>query len=194
MPRTTPGARSWHGHPLPPAPAAPRPTPARRRPAAAREVFVFECACFLFPPVFRPRNKQTWPGEGREERKKKRTISQRSIPNPGCLACKHPPTHRVLWGAEKAPRGSRLLRHRSHPNLPCPASPPTASMLQTPPSRELVQQAWGQPRKAFGAAQHPTVLPREGGTTLRQLRGAFVGFWDGGVVLSPAPPPEEGQQ
>lgn len=35
-------------------------------------------------------------------------------------------------------------------------------------------------------------IPQEGWTTPRQLRGAFVGFWDRGLVLSPALMPAAG--
>lgn len=115
----------------------PRIPPLRDTGQPWREVFVFECACFLFPPVFRPRDKQMWPEEGGEEQKKppKRTISQRSIPNPGCLACQHPLTHRVLWGSEKAPQGSQPLWQRLHPNMPFRGSPPFRPPQGTGPAR-----------------------------------------------------------
>lgn len=49
-----------------PATGSPVSHPGSCQPALAREIFVFQCSCFLFP-VFRSMDKQRWPGEGREQ-------------------------------------------------------------------------------------------------------------------------------
>lgn len=124
--------------------------------------------------------------EGGEEQKN-RTISQRSIPNPGCLACKHPPPPTGCCGVQ-----------RKHPGVPSPYrtghippsplfKPPRCLHASGPPPQNWfckVQQAWVQPRKGFGAA--PARMPREGGTTLRQLPRGFHGIlgWRDGAEPS----------
>lgn len=153
MPHTMRGARSRHSHPLPPVPAALRPTPCETPASRGERSLLCLSALVFFFLLFSDLGISRR-GQGREGRNKKiRTTSQRSIPNPTCLACQHPPTHRVLWGADQ---GSQPLRQRSHPNLPCPASPP--SLCFSPPGNwfSKVQQAQVQPRKTFGAARHPT--------------------------------------
>lgn len=171
MPCTTQGAHSWHSHTLPPAPAVPRPTPARCRLAVAREVFVLKCACFLFPPVFRPRDKQTWPGEGGEEQKKDHIPQEHPKSRLRCMQAFPPPIG--CCGAQRKHPGA-LSPYRTggistSPALQAHPLPPCFS-----PSQELVQQGsagmgtaqegfrscLASHRDAMGRRDHPETAPR----------------------------------
>lgn len=155
---------------IPRPPAAPRPTP-HERPASPGErslcVPVRSFSFFLLVSALGISRRG--PGHDGEERKKK--INKGSYPKgasqiPVALRAGMPPTHRVLWGAEKAPRPLSTARIPTSPVLQAHPLPPHFRIPQ-----ERVQQAWVQPSKAFGAAQHPTMMPREGETTPRGFCG-----------------------
>jgi len=95
-----------------------------------------------------------WPGEGGEEDKKKRTVTHQSIPNPGCLACQHPPTHQVQGRVPSGPSPSGT--GRTHPTCPTLQAHPV-STLQIPPG---TGSAWfSGHRSSPGRLSEPLGIP-----------------------------------
>lgn len=186
MPHVPRDACSWHGHPCRRQPHVP---PLRDASQPWREKPLCLSALVFFFLLFSELgiSRCGWGREGRSKDEK------------DCIPEEHPkswlpcaqavPHPKGAVGCRESTSGFPAPTHRLHPSLPCPASPPLSPRSRNWLSK--VQQVWVQPDEAFGAAKHPIMMPW-GGTTLRQVGGAFVGFWDGGVELSPAPTPAAG--